>query len=256
MKHFYRLLNYEFGQLLRQVLIVCAGLIVMTVIFIKSELKNYTPYSVNERYEHLFSTANGPLIFMISYLVLMFAFILSLRAPYTGGKSIYTFLTLPVRREWLYISKVSSFLISIVLLLSSQLVAYVIGYKLMEQHISSYGDGQFVMHNGLFLSFIRSDFMRIIWPFSFIGLLSTASIILVSITAIYYGHLAIQSNKRWRLVPIAVIPSLLIGMIGIQSSPLMNYDEHKLILPSLILLCLSLLFIWHTVWLLKKGDVA
>ena len=252
MKHFYRLLNYECSRLLSHVLIIGLGMLVLTVLFIKIELTKYTPYSPHERFEQLFISSGGPIIFLFCFILLLIVFSQSLRAPFIGGKSIYTFLTLPVKREYLYFSKLAAFAICTILLLAVQFITYMLGYSVMESHISSYSGGSFVMNNGLFLSIIRSNFMRIIWPFSFLSFINLFSVLSACLTGLIYASLVFPSKNRWGRIPVAVLPPFLIRMVAEQ----WFIAESSLLLPSLILLVFSLFFIAHSLWLFKKGAVA
>jgi len=255
-KAFYRLLNYEFGELLRGVLILCGGLIAASWIFVRIELKDYSSYTVHERFEDIYSSSGMPIVFLVFMLALLALFVKSIYSAYWGSKSVYTLLTLPVKREVLYFSKLTAFGISVLLLLSSQLTGFVLAYRYMADKVSSYSEGQFEMTNGLFLAFIRSDFMRLLWPYGFLNILSTASILIVLITGVYYVVLCDRSKRRLSITLFIACFFILFLMIGARLDPVYTYDPAKIVTGCAVLLAISVVFIWHSIYLLKKGTVA
>src|SRR5690606_18639266 len=54
---------------------------------------------------------------------------------YHGSKSIYTLLTLPQKRSYLYFSKLITFMMFFLVLLTAQLISAILGYALFAPKI-------------------------------------------------------------------------------------------------------------------------
>lgn len=255
MKRFYRLLNAQFGELLRGVLLLCAGLIVASWLLVHFKIKEYSVYSVHERFEDIYRSSGMPIVFLICLLGVIALFVRSFYAAYWGSKSIYTLLTLPMKREVFYLSKLCSLAISLLLLLCAQLAGFISAYRYMEYTVSGYGNGQFKMTNGLFLAFIRSDLMRLIWPYGFVNMLSTISIFIVIITGVLYVILCERSDRKWGVAVMVTAFWLIYIIIIMRLDAIINYDAVKIILCSAALLVISIACVWHSIVLLKKGAI-
>jgi hypothetical protein len=178
-------------------------------------------------------------------------------ASYWGSKSIYTFLALPVKRESLYFSKLIVFATCMLLLIAAQLLSIRLGYSLYAAKVGSYGDGQFIMHNGWFLAIIRSEIFRILLPLSFSRILSSVSIFIVILTGFYYGALCERSRKYWGFVAIVTAFWIVINVLSYRMSEDINYNQpNNLFVSSVSLLVLSGLFIAHSISLIRRGAIA
>lgn len=248
-------MNYELGELLRDVLLLCGAFIAASLILVANELSHYSSYSVHERFEDIYNASGMPILFLLGMLLLVAIFIKSIYAAYWGSKSIYTLLTLPVKREVLYLSKLCAFAISTMLLLCAQLIGFVLSYRYMVQKVASYSSGEFEMTNGLFLAFIRSDFMRLLWPYGAMNLISTVSICLVILTGVYYLAICERSRRKWGWVLLPVVLWLLIDVIGRRLEPVYEYSTIKVAINSVLLLAISVVFIWHSIHLMKKSAI-
>ncbi|WP_239619117.1 ABC transporter permease [Cohnella mopanensis] len=257
MKGLYRLINIEFAKWLVFTAILCIAAIIMPLIVLPNKLKNYNEHTVNARFEDLY-ISSGNVMWFVIFLALIFAFLLkTVYADYWGSKSIYNYLTLPVKREALYFSKLFVFATCLLMLLASQLISIRLGYALYADKVGSYGDGQFVMHNGFFLAMIRSEFFRLLLPLSFSRMLSTFGIFLVAATGFYYGALCERSRKYYGFAPIVAAIWITINVIGYRMSEEIHYSELKgLYVSSVSLLVLSGFFVWHSLRIIKRGAVA
>nr|WP_150960325.1 hypothetical protein [Aneurinibacillus sp. XH2] len=257
MKGFYRLLNYEFSTMLRAVLLLCLGTLISPLLFLNTAIRDLSIYSVHERFEDLYVSSGCVIVFLI-YLATLFAFFVkSVYANYWGSKSIYTLLTLPVRREAVYFSKLLAFAIGLAILLAVQILSVWLGYGWVASKLKHLNEGQFLMANGLFLAFIRSEFLRILLPMNISGLLSSASLWITVLTGIYYAVLCERSKRYWGYVPVAVAIMVLIYVITHRLAPPTYYGvHHDLYLPSVLLLALSGFFMWHSIRLIQKGAIA
>lgn len=257
MKRFYRLLNAQLGELLIGMLLLCAGLITASWLLIHIQIKDYNFYSVHERFEDIYHASGMPIVFLLCLIGVFALFIKSFYAAYWGSKSIYTLLTLPMKREIFYLSKLCSLIISVLMLLCAQLVGFIIAYRYMEVKVASYSSGQFDMANGLFLAFIRSDFMRLLYPYGSVNVLSTVSIFVVLITGVFYVVICERSQRRWGPAMIPIVSWLIMTAIQTRLGAIYSNDPVKMVLIySLAMLVISVACVWHSVVLLKKGAIA
>ncbi|XEC96185.1 hypothetical protein AB6A23_06395 [Paenibacillus tarimensis] len=256
MRGYYRLLNHEFSSMLRAVVFLCVGTIVSPLLFLNAAMKGYDRYSVHQRFEDIYASSGCIIVFLIYFAALCVFFLKSIYANYWGSKSIYTYLTLPVKREAVYFSKLSAFSVCMMMLLASQLVSVMLGYSLVTAKVASIHEGEYVMNNGLFLAFIRSDFLRLLLPLSFSGLLSTVSIGIALITGVYYGALCERSKRYWGFIFIVAALAVMINVLGKRTEQSFYTPGNHLYLASAALLVLSGFFVWHSIRLMKKGAIA
>lgn len=257
MKNFYQLLTYECSRLMRETLLLCAAAILVPLLLLKGAIKEYQEFGVIERYEILYHSSGGMTVFFILLGLLIAVFLRNFYAGYWGGKSVYTFLTLPMRRSAVYGSKLASFALAVLMLLAAQLLAIRLGYGLVEDKISSIAQGQYVMANGLFLAFIRSNYLRILLPFSLNGVLSSCALLLTLLTGVYYAALIERSKRYWGFGLIVVAGYLMLKEWGFRMGlPEFFLDTQDYYIRSFLLLGLSVFFIWHGSRLIKKGAIA
>jgi len=249
-------MNAQFSEMIIGVLLLCAGLIAASWLLVSYRIKDYNIYAVHERFEDIYNASGMPIVFLLCLLGVIALFIKSFYSAYWGSKSIYTLLTLPVKREILYLSKLCSFAISMLMLLCAQLVGFIMAYCYMELKVASYSEGQFDMTNGLFLAFIRSDLMRLLWPYDFVNILSTVSIFIVIIAGVYYIVICERSQRRWGVILMVIVSWLINIVVNIRLDTIFNYDSLKIILYSATLLVISAACVWHSIVLIKKGAIA
>lgn len=257
MKGFYRLLNYECAMMLKAMLFIGLGVVFMPLVLIGQATKDYGTGAIHERYEDIYMFSGSAFSFLIGLALLCIFFVIRQYAGYWGGRSIYTFLTLPIRREALYFSRLTAFIIGLLLLLAAQIIGMRLGYSLMAGRISAYGDGAFLMHNGLFLTFIRSSFQRILLPLGFQELLSTASVIIALTTGIYYGVICERSKRYWNFILLGAAFLIIFNVLSYRMNMMdYLYNFKNMYRQSFMLIGLSAIFIWHSLKLLKKSAIA
>ncbi len=255
MIRFYRLLNYECSELLRGVLLLSAALILSNVFFFMLELRQ--PGFQYQRFEHLYTSSGGPLLFLLFVILLIAFYVKSMYASYWGSKSIYTFLTLPVKRDSLYWSKLLAFLIGFLVLYASQFISVAITYWMLENKLLGTIAETYLMHNGLYLAYIRSGFFSMLMPHSLSGALSTLLLILTLLLGVYYAVLCERSRMIWGYIPIVVSIRMISQIVLYRTSlPLDYLWSFNVDIRSVILLVICLFFAWHSVVLLRRGAVA
>ena len=257
MKDLYRLFNIEFAKWLVFIAILCAAAIVAPLVLLHNQVKHYSEYSVTQRFEDVYAASGSQLLFLVFLALVCAYFLKTLYADYWGSKGIYTYLTLPVKRETLYFSRLIAFATCLLLLLASQLLSIRLGYALYASKVASYGEGQFVMHNGYFLAMIRSDFFRLLLPLSFSRLLSSLGLFLSIATGFYYGVLCERSRKRYGFAAILIAWVTAFNAAGYRLHEGQEYgDPGSLYVSSAIMLVLSGWFVWHSLRILKRGAIA
>jgi len=254
MKGFYRLLNFEFSTMSRALLILCLGLITTQAFFINLAMKDYV--NIYNRFEVIYSTSGCIIIFLVYFAVLCVYFLKSIYMYYWGSKSIYTLLSLPVKREVVYFSKLAAFFITFLSFFAAQLISVLLSYSIVVSKVTGFEEGKYLMNNGLFLAFIRSGFLRIILPLTTEGIVSTASIAITIIITIYYGALCERSKRYWGFIFIAAAVFLIIHILNYRmSKPVYHLEYKNLYIYSGMLLSLSGFFLWHSIKLVKTGAI-
>lgn len=254
---FYRLLNHEFGRWLPFIGLLCASAVIVPLLLLNSAAGDNGQLAIHPRYEDLYIAAGCPILFLLLLALLCAFFLITFYRGYWGGKSIYTYLTLPVRRGSLYFSKLTVFATCLLLLLAAQLISIRLGYSVVEHKLRSYENGQLVMHNGMFLAFVRSDFFRLLLPLNLSRLLSTFSMFAVVVTGFYYGALCERSRKYEGLAAIAAAAYLLYRTCAYRLTESDHEFVSRSLYPSsLMMLALCAFFVSHGLWLIRRGKIA
>lgn len=215
-------------------------------------------YRYYERFETLYASSGSIIVFILFFTLLCGWFLKTCYENYARGKSIYTMLALPVKREALYFSKVVSFAIALLALIAAQLLSVLLFYGWFIAGAANADQPELLMHNGLFLAFLRSEFLRILLPLHWQGMLSTFSMFVAVVVGVYYGALCERSKRYWGFIVIwgaamIMIRMLLYRLEEVRYSPF--YDTLNLPLYSGLLLFLCGWMVWHSLHLLKKGAI-
>jgi hypothetical protein len=238
-------------------LVISAGAIISPMLFLHAATRTYDKHTVVERFEDIYASSGIIIVFLVLLAILSAFFLKNIYAAYWGSKGIYTYLTLPVKREAYYFSKLLTFTVCLMMLLAAQLLGVMLGYSVAAANIGSIDEGQFLMNNGLFLAFIRSEFLRILLPLSFNGLLSSISIMIALITGLYYGALCERSKRYYGFIFIAAAVVFIINVLNYRMERPVYPDSFTNLYPSSVtLLLLSGLFMWHSISLIKRGAIA
>ena len=259
LKGFYRLLNREFVSWTPFLAILCAGSLIVQLFLLNSAIKGLNEYARHPRYEDLTVSSGGAAVFLISCGLLCLYFLATIYSGYWGSKSVYAYLTLPVRRESLYFSKLSVFLIGLLLLIGVELLTLRIGYFILQRHIETYPNDaeRFMMNNGFYLSAIRSEFVRFLLPLTFSRFMSSVSLFAAVSTGLYYAALCERSRKFAGLAAVAIAAYLSFEVFVYRLGEVSGYYVSKNLYPSsLLLLALAALFVWHSLTIMRRGAIA
>lgn len=253
----YRLTNDQLARWLAVIVCTNVGMYIATLLLVGAEVKGYNEYAIHRRFEDLYLASGSGWIYLCAFLIMCAFFVYSIYSDYWGSKAIYTYMTLPVRREVVYVSRLLVFLLSLLLLTAVQLLSIRSGYGIYVNHIGEYADGQYVMHNGYFLAFIRAPLFRFLLPLGWSGLLSVVLLALALATGIYYTALCERAKRRFGYLISAIAAY---GMFNLTRyllrSDQWNFSYEKLIIDWLILLLTSAMFIWHSLLLIRRGAIA
>ncbi|WP_129724194.1 hypothetical protein [Xylanivirga thermophila] len=255
MKDFYRLLNYEIRNIFKFVLVICILAIISPIVFLNISIKDGV--NLYQPFEFIYASSGCVILFVIYLALMCLTFIYSIYSNYFGSKSIYTLLTLPIRRELVYLSKLISFFISFAAFLSAQLISILLGYWFVASRIAALEEGKYLMTNGLFLSFVRSDFLRIIFPLGLESAVSTISLFTTLLCGLYYGALCERSRRYWGFFPIGGAVFIMISLLNYRINQRMYVTDYRsMYLQSLVLFLFSVFFVWHSIKIFKKSAVA
>lgn len=259
MKKMYYLLNHEFRGLYRIVAVICIVLIALQQFLMIKSMDYYQ--NRFERYELLFSKSGCIIVFLVCFFILCGLCIFNVYSNYIESKSIYTLLTLPLPREYIYFSKLITYMVCFLTLLASQIISACTGYGIISVFISSHGTVENIdlpVNNGLFLAFIRSDFFRIILPFGFRSFLSSFAMFTGLVCTVYYAAILERSRRYFRFSVVILSLSLIIFSLihRINSLAMLGLYENDYINVLTAALFLTTAFIiYDSLRLIKKSAV-
>jgi len=228
LKKMYYLINHEFRGLYRIVLLTCVVLIALQQFLLIKSMDYYQ--NRFERFELLFSKSGCIIVFLVCFFIICGLCVFNIYSNYIDSKSIYTLLTLPLPREYIYFSKLITYMVCFLILLASQIISAWTGYGIISVFISSHGAAEnFILpvNNGLFLAFIRSDFFRLILPFGFRSFLSSFAMITSLVCTIYYAAILERSKRYFRFSVVILSLSLIIFSLVHRINPLTILGLYK-----------------------------
>jgi len=252
--HLYRLTNDQLARWLGFLTLVCGAMFILSLLLTRGEVEHYDAYSVHRRFEDLYMISGNVWVFVLAAVSVIGYFIYTIYADYWGNRAIYTYMTLPVRREWIYASRIIACMLSLLAVTAVQVIAVQASYAIYADHISGYEDGRYLMNNGLFLAFIRSTFLRLIMPLGWLGALCMLIILLVLATGVYYTILCERAKRRIGYVfsAAAAFVTFDLLLILLQQDSVSKLME-RLIAESAILLLFTGYFVGHSLYLIRRG---
>lgn len=215
---FWFLTNYTFGRIKKPLLLI-AGLMVLveaTTLFITAGSKEF----YFEPYENILNVALIPFVFAFSILTLIIVLMKKFHSFYSKQRGIYSLFTLPIKRIYILFSNIFVALSAVLFLVAIQLIFAAILYfpteaiaNAVSQTIKFNSNGvptgyfRVYMDNGLFLAFIRNNFLRALLPVDFQGTVILISFILTSSIVPSYSFLTNfdGSIKLWATVDLALM---------------------------------------------------
>lgn len=179
-------------------------------------------------YEIIIDQSLIPIFFCVGLLALLFLQYMRLRQYRKEGKGIYTFLTLPMKGKQVADAFLLQSLAMVFLYYALWLVVIVVMYfPMMHWMVSLAAKQEFLMddgtiltgidatrHNGLFLAFLRSEFLSIVYSLDWKAMLCVLCMLFfLAVCAVYLG-----------LQKYSFITGVLIAALGIME-PLLLYND-------------------------------
>jgi len=159
------------------------------------------------RFEELLELSGVPAVFYSSVAIALIFSAFSFYRDFLGGKSIYALLTLPQKRELIFVSKSIASVLNIYLIWAAQLVSVFICHGIYVPP----ADDIPRVHNALLLAFARSSFLRFIFPFDPLYLLVTALMAATLVIFVLFVAMAERSHRYARIfIP---LPWVLLALI-------------------------------------------
>lgn len=258
MKSFYRMFNHEFAAMGRVLAVLCVVLFIATWKLVSDEIADYSEHAVNERFETIIASSGSLTVGLFVFLAFSAYFVIRLYSNYWGSKSIYTLLALPMRREALYSARLLAFFAGMLVLVAMQWLCIRFGYELVADKTSSYGDGSFLMHNGLFLAIARSAELRLFMPVSLGGFFTSIGLLTAWTTGVFYVVACERSRQYWGIVVAAVAAYVMFRAYGRMTDAMWAYDltEASLYRYGILMLAFSAWFVWHSIRIYRRGAIA
>jgi hypothetical protein len=235
-------------------IVINVGMTAATIFLVRAELnrmwRQYPP--VVARFEDLYASSGSAWVFLAALASVCAYFVYTIYADYWGSKAIYTYLTLPVRREWIYVSRLLAFMLGLILLSAVQILCFRAGYAMYVHELGE----SYVMHNGLFLAFLRSPFMRLLVPVGWLNALGSISMLLALATGIYYVMLCERAGRRFCFLLGIGAGIFLFDLIqNMLSAHVREIDGCFILLDCVILLAASIWFVLHGLSLVRRGAI-
>ena len=258
MKNLYKLINFQFGFIYRLVLIECLLLIVVQNILLYIT-KEDNPADRYIPFEKLIALSGLPAVFYIGFVLTLAGCVYSVLSDYSGSKGIYTLMTIPGGRYCIYFSKVIPGLIYFLMLICSQLISILSGYMFFSTPISvNVADGLISYSrpvNGLFLAFVRSDFLRLLFPMSAESFISTFMMEISLILGIFFISYAVLARRYRQLVfPLLNILTVIFEVNKRNASVLAGGNQNLYVF-SIILFVFSLFYVYQSIKWLKNSAI-
>ena len=214
-------------------------------------------------YEEFFQSSGAVIVFGLAFAASCVLCIWSLVYNYHGSKSIYTLLTLPQKRSQYYFSKLVTCLTFFLILITVQLISAILGYALFAPKIQRAVEELVLTvrfdraKNGLFLSFIRSAFFRLLFPLGWESLFSSISILFTFVAALLYGVLCERSKRYYRLILVAAQVGYSIYLLNYRITAADGFQPHRnLTLHSVLMLLFAVFFIWDSIKLIRSSAIS
>lgn len=258
MKKLYGLMNFEFRYIFKFIVAISLLLIVGQNILLYLAVRNYSP---NEYipFENLISASGVPFVFFACFALLIGICIYSVISNNIGSKSIYTLMTLPQGRIFIYISKILTGFISFLMLIAAQFLSIFSGYLLFSTSITEWVGGELIKNeepvNALFLAFIRSDYLRILFPMSLESFISTLTVLISIICGLYYAIYSIQSRKFVYLGLVLSNAILIIYVLIYRINVMNGWETQNLFIYSTIFVVLSVFYVWKSIKWINKSSI-
>jgi len=258
LKRFYYLLNHELRSLYRLTLSICLLLVTLQQFFLLRSMRDYL--NGFERFEDLFSKSGAIAVFLVSFAVLIVLCIYNVYSNYMESKSIYTLLTLPQKREYLYFAKLAAFTLCFFALFAAQIISVCLGYWINTCYLAGKQIPEGIslpIHNGLFLAFVRSDFLRLLLPLGLKSIVSNLAVFTSFICSLYYAVLCERAGRYAGFAGVLLNMGLIVYVLNyrINALKIIISEYRDMYLFSGIMLCITLFIVYDSIRLIKRSAI-
>jgi len=191
------------------------------------------------RFEELLQMAGFSAAFIIAGVLTLGIIALSFYKNWIDSKSIYALLGLPGSREMTYFAKLTAAVLSVLALITVQLANVIISYGYYHTFFPDIPK----VRNGLFLSFIRSDFLSMFYPSGLVELL-TAFAFIIALPAIVIFLVSAERSRQRKTAVFVILGVIITLLVPLPLNGLINW-----VLVLILTVALS-------VKLFKEGSVA
>lgn len=257
MRILYKLINHEFRFIYKLVILIAVILILGQNILIYIAARDYPPGRYIP-FEDLLKVSGAPVVFYICFVLILACYVYSVVSNYYGSKSIYTLMSIPGSRPLIYLSKVISGFIYLMMLASSQFISIFLGYLFFSTSYTVSDTEGFLSFekpvNGLFLAFVRSDFLRFLFPMSGESVVSTCIIAVSVMLGIFFASYCILAHRYFQL-GFPLINLFIVILVGNKRNNALYGENQNLYIYSFILLALGIYYVYQSIRWLKKSAI-
>lgn len=258
MKKLYKLINFQFGFISRLVLLECLMLIVAQNMLLYITAGDY-PADRYIPFEKLIALSGVSSVFYIGFALTLAGCVYSVLSDYSGSKGIYTLMAIPDGRSAVYFSKVIPGFIYLLMLICSQLISILTGYMLFSTPFSAVVTDGLISYsrpvNGLFLAFVRSDFLRLLFPLSAESFSSTFLMEISLILGIFFMSYAVLARRYWQLVFPLINIMIIIFEVNKRNASVLADMNRNLYVSSIVLFVFSVFYIYQSIRWIRSSAI-
>ena len=197
-------------------------------------------------------TARISIVFAIAYVSMLALMTARFVRNYMPSKSIYALLTLPVKRNWVYMAKLAAALLAGFMLLAAQMVLMMIFSALMGmRNICPMGHEVTRRSADLYLALLDVGFLRMLFPPDLFSLMFSVFVFFGSICVVFYVVVGIKSGRGYNMIGIVVLWLLLM----LISFPLSDYSRSNNIMKMIAMIFAVIMAVKHGTKLFVSAEV-
>ncbi len=196
---FLKLVRFELERRLTLVLILADAAFAAPTAAVYGYIKTGGVINRYVKFEDAFTGGGGPIYFYVLLAILVFIIIRAVYADFVDSKSIYTLLSLPVKRQNLFFAKLLAFYAWLVMLLAATYSGTIFSYSVFRMIVNSalsYTPGGYSFRNGFLLALIRLPFFKLVMPISPQGCLLSVTLAVTLVCSVFFLALCERARDR------------------------------------------------------------
>lgn len=194
-----KLINFIFMGTLKYGLLLFPAMAVIQCLSFGFVLNRTGSGQIN--FEYILLKAGFSTTFIIFNILVLIAFTASILKYFSRSMSIYALMNLPLKSHWLFLSFFISGVTMVLLLWVVQFGSIFLNYYIYSLRFENQA---FMLQNGLFLSFIRYDFLRIFFPLRAFEVFRSIMLIVSPVCAVLYFTTCLRSEELKKLLLLLV----------------------------------------------------